>query len=385
LLIGTAETADCISPGWDEAERLAALHDYAILDTDPEQAFDDIVALASGICEAPIALVSLVDASRQWFKSEVGLGVKQTALDVSICGHAILQSGLFVVPDTTTDPRFSQNPLVTGAPYLRFYGGAVLKTAGDLPIGTLCVLDYKPRPAGLSERQGKALEALARQVMTQLELRRALMRRRQTEEALNAALAEKDLLIQEVDHRVKNSLQMVQNLLTLQARKADPIAATALRDASTRVNTIAAVHDRLGRGGPAQTIDLASYLQALIGDLREATGAVVAGRLVQVRAEAVDLTAAVAPVLGLVTTELVMNAMKYGAGTIQVTARRDGQSVCLVVEDEGVALPADFDPLKSRGLGMRVVGGLLKSRNGRLVVERTRGHTCFEAWLPLPG
>jgi PAS domain S-box-containing protein len=155
------------------------LSDYDILDTPAETEFDDIVRLAAEACEAPIAVVNLIDAKRQWFKAEIGLGVRETPLDVSICAHAILQPGLFVVPDTTKDPRFAGNPLVTGEPRLRFYAGALLETAGGLPLGTLCVLDHKPRE--LTERQAFTLKALARLTMTQLELRRTLRLNRESE------------------------------------------------------------------------------------------------------------------------------------------------------------------------------------------------------------
>jgi PAS domain S-box-containing protein len=160
---------------WDEAARLAALRRYAILDTPPEQAFDDICLIAARVCRAPIAVVNLVASERQFFKAEIGLGVRETPLDVSICAHAILQPGLFVVPDTTKDPRFAGNPLVTGVPHLRFYAGALLVTHEGLPLGTVCVLDHAPRPDGLTPVQAETLEALARQTMTQLEHRRALM------------------------------------------------------------------------------------------------------------------------------------------------------------------------------------------------------------------
>jgi len=163
-------------PAWSEADRLAALRDYGILDTAPEAAFDDIAKIAAHICNAPIALVSFVDASRQWFKAEVGLGQCTTSREVSICAHAILQpeQGLFVVPDTTKDARFAANPLVTGEPFIRFYAGALLETPQALPLGTLCVIDHQPRPEGLTAQQSQTLQALARQVITQLEHRRAL-------------------------------------------------------------------------------------------------------------------------------------------------------------------------------------------------------------------
>jgi two-component sensor histidine kinase/PAS domain-containing protein len=147
------------------------LRRYDILDTSPEVEFEDVVRIAAHVCEAPIAVVNLIEDHRQWFKAEIGLGVRETPLDVSICAHAILQPGLFVVPDTTKDPRFNCNPLVTGDPHLRFYAGALLETREGLPLGTICVLDYKPRE--LTEEQAFTLQALARQVMAHLELRRS--------------------------------------------------------------------------------------------------------------------------------------------------------------------------------------------------------------------
>jgi PAS domain S-box-containing protein len=173
---------------WDERARLAALESYSILDTPPERAFDEVVRLAAQICDAPFAVVNLVAEERQFFKAEIGLGVRETPLDVSICAHALLRPGLFVVQDTTRDARFACNPLVTGAPHLRFYAGALLETEEGLPLGTLCVLDREPRPEGLTPQQGFALQVLARQVMSQLELRRALKAR----EADAAAIAESE-------------------------------------------------------------------------------------------------------------------------------------------------------------------------------------------------
>ncbi|WP_302141545.1 sensor domain-containing diguanylate cyclase [Halomonas alkalicola] len=154
-----------------ESRRLQALASYQILDTQPESAFDDLVEVASIICEAPIAVINFIDRDRQWFKSEKGLGVRETPLDISICAHAILQPGLFVVPDTTQDPRFANNPLVTGEPHLRFYAGALLESSDGYPLGTLCILDYRPRE--LTERQGFALKALANQVMAHMQLMQA--------------------------------------------------------------------------------------------------------------------------------------------------------------------------------------------------------------------
>jgi len=173
-------------PAWNEADRLKAVEAYAILDTPREQDFDDIARMASEILQVPIAVVNFIGADRQWFKAEIGLGVRETPRDIAICNHAILQPGVFVVPDTTRDERFQNNPLVTGDPHLRFYAGALLETPEGLPLGTMCVLDYKPRE--LSEHESFVLRMLARQVMTQLDLRRALREKNKSEERLTLAL-----------------------------------------------------------------------------------------------------------------------------------------------------------------------------------------------------
>ena len=146
------------------------LWQYDVLDTVPEEVFDDLTELAARICEAPIALISLVDENRQWFKSKVGMTVSETSRDVSFCTYAIAQSDLFIVPDATLDPRFSSNPLVTSDPKIRFYAGAPLITPDGYALGTLCVIDKVPRE--LRPDQKQALRILARHVVSQLELRR---------------------------------------------------------------------------------------------------------------------------------------------------------------------------------------------------------------------
>jgi GAF domain-containing protein len=154
----------------NESKRLKVLWQYEVLDTVPEEVFDDLTELAARICEAPIALISLVDEKRQWFKSKVGVTVNETSRDLSFCAYAINQSDLFIVPDATQDERFANNPLVTSDPKIRFYAGAPLITPDGYALGTLCVIDKVPRE--LRPEQEQALRILARHVVSQLELRR---------------------------------------------------------------------------------------------------------------------------------------------------------------------------------------------------------------------
>lgn len=198
----------------NEQARLQALADYAILDTAAEQAYDDITYLASSICAAPVALISLVDETRQWFKSRVGLVVKQTRREFSFCVHAIADpDNLLIVEDASKDPRFASNPMVEGEPQIRFYAGAPLVTKNGDALGSVCVIDYQPR--SLDAHQCKALRCLARQVMAQLELRKSL-NMLQAAEARLAELTSRVALHSEADE-----LTQLHNRRALQIKLAD--------------------------------------------------------------------------------------------------------------------------------------------------------------------
>jgi GAF domain-containing protein len=154
----------------NEVERLSALRESEILDTQAEKVFDDLTRLAVYICKTPMALITLLDSDRQWFKSRINVSESETSRDISFCAHAILQTDTFIVPNALEDNRFNDNPMVTSEPHIRFYAGAPLTTIDGYKLGTLCVIDKVPRI--LSDGQLTALKALSYQVTTQLELRR---------------------------------------------------------------------------------------------------------------------------------------------------------------------------------------------------------------------
>ena len=184
-----------------DQDRVAALQKYAILDTEPEQAFDDLTLLASFVCKTPIALISLVDENRQWFKSKVGLDTSETPRDIAFCSTAIQQVEVMVVPDTLKDERFRNNPLVVSEPRIRFYAGAPLITEEGYALGTLCVVDHSPRELGADQKE--ALQALGRLVLAQLEFRRNL-------QLLKEALTDRT----QAEHERERELLKLQQTLT---------------------------------------------------------------------------------------------------------------------------------------------------------------------------
>jgi two-component sensor histidine kinase len=187
-------------PDTNDAARLAELDAFGILDTEPEEEFDDVVQIARTICDAPLALVSLIAADRQWVKARVGFLPRETDLNSSICKYALSVLDLLIIPDLTADPRTRCNPLVLGAPHLRFYAGAPLRTPSGNVLGTLCIIDHQPRPAGLTEPQADVLRRLARQVMALMRERRQLVRLQAEERQTRAASTRRAALLELGDH-----------------------------------------------------------------------------------------------------------------------------------------------------------------------------------------
>lgn len=344
-----------------QSERLAALRSYEILDTPRESDFDDIVELASMICGAPISVINLVDMERQWFKAEVGLGIRETPLDTSLCSHAILESDFVEVTDTLLDRRMQDNALCKGNPGLRFYAGAILQTDNGMPLGTLCVLDYKPRT--LSPQQRRAMLVLAKQVMRQLDLRMALRRH--------------EVLQKEIDHRVKNSLQSVISLVHLQQSSLDSSisAHDALTIVGQRISTIALLHEQLYHTSTLDTVDLSLYLPKLCGlsDLNTPPEVVI-----DVTAESIHVDSGRASAVGIIVSEFVTNSLKYafpenraGRISIALSTLASGRIQLLCADDGiGIRSPGSLER-KRKGLGLRIIEASASKLHGKAEFDRS--------------
>jgi len=345
-------------PPAEQDQRLETLHSYDVLDTEAEADFDDIVELASKICETPVSLISLVDEKRQWFKARVGFEPQETALDQSVCSHAILDGDFTEISDMSADPRTADNPLHIGDPRVKFYAGANLVAPNGQAIGTLCVLDIKPRT--LTEFQRQALQTLSRHVMMQLELRKKI----RIEAALRA----------EMDHRVKNSFQTIASLLRMATRKVhDPDAKDVLALVERRFGAVASLHSELmGQGGQSK-VQTASYLEQLNKLLAASAPDHVT---ISCAAEPGELQAAQASALGMIVSEFVANSIKHAfpgdqAGKVSISLRRQNNAGGWLLEcrDNGCGHDGTVSGADSSGLGRMLMATAAEQLHGRLTTD----------------
>ena len=361
--------ADNLPP--NEAERLAAVRRYDILDSPPDGAFDRITALAARRFGVPIAIISIVDEDRIWFKSHHGLPVKQIDRAPGLCASAILGDTPYLIEDARSDPRSLANPLVAGDFGLRFYAAVPLTTSDGHNLGTLCVIDKEPRP--IENEQMEDLKDLASIVMDQLEL--GLSARQ--------AIGKANLMAKEIDHRVMNSLQFVSGLLAMQSRSPNVGEAAAhLQLAAQRVAAVAQVH-RHFYVDAANEVSCVAYLQRLCDDI-----AAILDREIVVEGDEDMVQATSIQPIGLIANELVTNAAKHGAGRIDVTFRVSAEMNQLIVCDEGSGLIDGFDPhAASAGLGMRVITTLVEQLQGTVDAgPRADGcGACFTVQFPRSG
>jgi len=353
-----------------QTERLKALYSYEILDTDREKEFDDVVALAAGLCGTAVAVINLIDAERQWFKAEVGLDARETPLETSLCAHVILQDDFVEIPDTLHDPRMRDNPLCCGDPGLRFYAGALLRSDGGLPIGTLCVLDYEPKK--LTALQRDAIRVLADQVMNQLDLRRAL----KTAEVLR----------NEVHHRVKNSLQSISSLTGMQSRSlSSEEARSALVTVQRRIETVAALHEQLYRTNAGDKINLRDFISNVVDFMN---GTRPSNVTIETALDEVIIDSSRAAAVGVVVNEFATNAIKHAfpdgrIGTIGFVLSRVTPSLArLTCSDNGIGL-AEKARANATGFGLRILEASALQIGGPLEHRSTGAGTEFTLDIPL--
>lgn len=362
-----------------EADRLAAVRRYHILDTPPDGSFDRITALAASLFNVPISIISLVDTDRVWFKSHHGLeGVKQIGKEPGLCASAIVQDEVWVLENAATDVRSLANPLVAGEFGLRFYAGVPLTTADGFNLGTLCVIDREPRP--ITEEQIKQLRHLASVVMDQMELRLAA---RKAIAELSDALETSRMLGKEIDHRVMNSLQLVSSMLQLQARQLEGShAAEQLRVAALRVASVARVHQHIFTNQSAGSVNAKGYIENLMAELQ---GTLSADLSILVDAQPASLAADLLVPLGLVLNELVINATKHGGGQIEVSFKEPLPGTHrLTVANSGGRLSTDFNPANTSGLGMKVVVALARQLGGTLQFGTQENGSGARFWIDFP-
>jgi K+-sensing histidine kinase KdpD len=385
----------------NERERLKALRSYEILDTAPELCFDELTELASEICEVPIALVSLIDHDRQWFKSAVGMSVRETHRDLAFCAHAILEDDIFSVHDASVDDRFADNPLVTADPAIRFYAGAPLQTHSGLNLGTLCVIDRVPRV--LSDHQSRALRILSHQAVALLEdhVRMAELARREAEiRTQHASLlrlqSQKDELGSLIVHDLKNPLAAMlvnTNFLTESATLSEDerVAVYEIEESVGRMNSM--VMNLLDIGRAEEGMLQPRLTRVALHTLLESIGHSASRRAHQQRQSIVvsapsDLTVqADVDLLRRILENLVDNCLKYSATSapIRLEAAGSDDFVEIVVRDEGPGIPrADRDRVfhrytrlegygtpqrMSRGLGLSFCQLAVEAHGGKIWVD----------------
>ena len=360
----------------DETARMQAVRRYDVLDTPPDGAFDRVTAIAARIFNVPIAIISIVDHDRIWFKSHHGLPVEQIDREPGLCASAILHHDPYILEDASKDVRSLANPLVAGDFGLRFYAGVPLHTHDGYNLGTLCVIDKEIRT--VSESQIADLRDLASLVMDQMELR--LSARTELERA-SRATEQANLMGREIEHRVANSLQFVSSILRLQGRQVPEDVAEHLEMAAHRVGAVARVHRHLLDDENVAYVSALAYITRLSEDLADILGVPVA-----VTGEEAQLTTKTIQSVGLLLNELVTNAAKHGAGTITVSFTATKSDCKLMVCDEGKGLPPGFDVTAQNGLGMKIIDVLAKQLGGAVTIGSNNGRgTCLVVTFPRKG
>ncbi|MDQ8184918.1 GAF domain-containing sensor histidine kinase [Pelagicoccus sp. SDUM812002] len=330
----------------DEPDRLEALKRYGILDTEAEELFDSIAKIAATICDVPIALISLIDEERQWFKSRIGIDAQETPREYAFCSHAILDpESLLVVTDASIDPRFRENPLVTGEPDIRFYAGSPIVTHDRQPLGTLCVIDTKTRE--LTEQQREALRHLSKQVCANLELRLARKKLEQLNEAKNKFFS---VLAHDLRSPIYSILSIAELLVDpdsrLNATQEEEFKKHLLNNArvtsQTAENLLGLIQFEEGRFNfDPQTVVIREILSSSESSL---SGACRSKKIDILTICDPSITAWADPrLLQSITQNLLSNAVKFSplCNKVILTATSDGENVKISVQDFGKGIKAN--------------------------------------------
>lgn len=378
----------------NDAERLATLHRYSILDTLPEQSYEDLTALATYICGTPTALISLVDEQRQWFKSRIGIAIGETERSLSFCAHTIIHPEVLVVEDTFLDDRFAQNPLVLSGPQIRFYAGAPLVAPNGHVLGTICVIDSRPRT--LSAAQVSALQSLSRQVMALLESRLQLIDNQKTAAALmqSEKLAAVGRLASSMAHEINNPLEAVTNLLYLSRKQAvDEDVKAWLDQAEIELRRVAIIANQALRFHKQSSNPQAiSCLSLFSTTLSVYEGRLLnAGIVVEKRKRADEPVECFEGDIRQVLSSLVTNAIDAmpGGGRLLVRSRegtdwRTGrQGLVLTIADTGTGIDkatqrhiyeAFFTTkgIGGSGLGLWISAEIMQRHQGRILIRSSQ-------------
>lgn len=379
----------------NEFLRLDALYRYEILDTEAEELFDDLAQLASSICETPIALVSLIDANRQWFKSNHGLEARETSRDLAFCAHAILEEGVFTVGDASQDKRFADNDLVTGDPEIRFYAGAPLVTQDDFSLGTLCVIDRKPRE--LRPDQEEALIRLSKQAMNNLEMRLQVRKLRELNENNSRMLSI-------ISHDIRSPLctmvsihEMLGDSASMDVERREQFIGMLKDTTESALKTAEELLALAQSGKGFEELELQNLeLNEILQELKLLFNAAAISKNIDLDIPEVSGLSIVADptLLHSVLQNLLSNAIKFTEpeGRIQVTTSTEGNSCLIRVEDDGRGIHPDVvDQLfsedtsystkgsageKGSGMGLALCRRSAKRLGGDLLIDSSPGQGC---------
>ncbi len=381
----------------DEQGRLNALSTYALVDTLPEKDYDDITRIAAMICNTPIALVSLVNDTKQFFKSHQGLDVSETPREIAFCTHAIQKpSQLMMVPDARNDHRFMDNPLVTGDPHIVFYAGMPLVTPDGYALGTLCVIDNKPHALNLQQQE--ALQSLSRQVMNLFELRKKNALLLRSQQQLHQKAVEMESFAHAASHDLREPLRMVKSFLGLLTQK---YAADLTSEARKYIDFAVDGADRMdlllidlldfARAGSLNSADELTDLNEILTEVKKLLALTITEKQAIITSQSLPVVKASSTAMRQLLQNLLSNALKYQAPgvkpVINISGSENQTHWEFKLEDNGIGIPREefktiftvFKRLHRKeeypgtGVGLAICKKIVERYGGEIRVESEPG------------